>query len=122
MEQNKKMLSIGSEFTDEAGTKQVPVYEKDPITGVVSPRMIQTGIDEEVSNKNKNMELDIIEATQDIEENKNDIKAIEHYKAELQKEYGEIAVEKLDEMLNQSNEEEEIPEKTEEIENETFNQ
>lgn len=100
MNTQDKILAIGSEFTDqETGEKNVPIYTKDPSTGLMKTKLITIGTDQGIADKNKNLENDIAMATQDIQKNGNTPEAIDYYKTEFQKQYGEIGLSKFNETI-----------------------
>jgi len=99
MENQDPILAIGSEFSDEEGNKKVPFYTKDPKTGMLSTNLIQVGVDSSILGKKQSLEKDLGLVVEDIHKNGDDPDAIEHYRQELSREYGQEAAAKLDETL-----------------------
>jgi len=96
------ILAIGQQFTNETGEKQVPVYTRHPKTGMMVTNLFNIGQDQGVIEQNKSLEQDINFAIEDIQKNGNDPEAINHYKTELQTQYGDEAISKLEELLTQN--------------------
>jgi len=104
------IVSMGSEFTNASNQRQVPVYTKNPSTGVVSVKILTLGTSSgdklTESEKNKTEADDIASAILDFQtqiEKKGwagiNPDAYAYYKAEILKNYGSSAVLKFDKAI-----------------------
>ncbi len=107
---DQPVVSIGSEFTDASGNRQVPIYTKNEATGVVTAKVITLGTSssggETQGEKTKAEADDIASAILDFQQQ---IKtkgwlginpdAYAYYKAEILKQYGASAVLKFDKAI-----------------------
>ncbi len=107
---NEPIVSIGSEFTNGSNQRQVPVYTKDPVTGLVTAKVITIGTDKVASNRTTTTakeEADDIAAaildfqTQIKEKGWRGISpdAYAYYRDEIRNQYGAAAVLKLDKAI-----------------------
>lgn len=107
---DQPVISIGSEFTDASGHRQVPVYNKDPSTGMVTAKVITIGTDQKTVDNNantaKNQANDIATAILDFQKAIKEMKwrgidptMYENYKEQILKQYGSAAVLKFDKAI-----------------------
>lgn len=102
------VVSIGGEYTDASGNRQVPIYTKNPDTGVMTVKVVSLpgGTQQSSTDKNQNEANDIASAILDFKkqiETKGwkgiNPDAYAYYKAAILKTYGADAVLKFDKAI-----------------------
>lgn len=99
---DQPVISIGTEFTS-GDSRQVPIYTKNPSTGVVTTSVVILGNTPEGADKNKNLQQDIQTSVTDMA---NAVAAkkwrgvdptmYQHYRQQIFDQYGQSGVTKLD--------------------------
>lgn len=104
------VVSLGSEFTSSNGQRQVPVYTKDPSTGVITAKLITLGSAKPTGTSASNTKAeanDIAAAVLDFKKQMTDRgwkginpDAYDYYKSAILSEYGAAAVLKFDKAIS----------------------